>query len=160
MEQCEWHQALVNSRRPDPCIYLPSDIVFACHATRSIASKGRVRKLKYKFTGPWKIIEPLKDALYAIEHCLTPTGKEKKHTSDLTPYPLELIPFEPINSTDTQYGQLYKPIGTNPFKEAGVKGFSPPSPFQVAHHCLNVGDYKDFHRPSLAELNDKLDLFP
>jgi hypothetical protein len=68
MEQCEWHQALVNSCRPDPRVYVAGDIVFACRATRSIAGKGCVGKLKYKFTRPWKIIEPLKGASYAIEH--------------------------------------------------------------------------------------------
>ena len=79
------------------CRMAQHDIVFARCATRSIASKGRVGKLEYKFTKPWKIIEPLKGASYAIEHCLTPTRMEKKHASDLTPYPLELIPFKPID---------------------------------------------------------------
>jgi hypothetical protein len=91
---------------------------------------------------------------------LTHNRKEKKHASDLTPYPLELILFEPINSANAWYGQLYKPFGANLFEEAGVKGFSPPALFQVAHHYLNVGDYKDFHWPMLAKLNDKLDPFP
>jgi hypothetical protein len=74
---------------------------FAHRATRLDASKGRIGKLEYKFTGPWQIIESLKGASYAIEHCLTPTWKEKKHASDLTLYPSELIPFEPVNGTDT-----------------------------------------------------------
>jgi hypothetical protein len=65
-----------------------------------------------------------------------------------------------LTAADTWYGQLYKPISANPFKEASLKGFSPPAPFQVAHHYLNIGDHKDFHWPLLAELNDKLDPFP
>jgi hypothetical protein len=95
---------------------LPANIIFTRHATCSDASKGRVGKLEYKFTGPWQIIESLKGALYAIKHCLTPTWKEKKHASDLTLYPSELIPFKPIDGADTRYGQLYKPIGAHPFK--------------------------------------------
>jgi hypothetical protein len=71
-----------------------------------------------------------------------------------------LIPFEPVDGANTLYGQLYKPIGANLFKEANLKGFSPPAPFQVAHHYLNVGNYKDFHWPLLAELNDKSNPFP
>jgi hypothetical protein len=136
---------------------LPGDIVFACCATHLDASKGCVGKLKYKFTGSWQIIDSLKGTSYAIEHCLTPTQKEKKHASDLTPYPSELITFEPVDGADTRYGQLYKPIGAHPFKEAGLKGFSPPAPFQVAVRYLNIGNYKDFHWPTLVELNDKFD---
>jgi hypothetical protein len=134
---------------------LPGNIVFACHANHSDASKGHVGKLEYKFTGPWQIIESLKGALYTIEHCLTPTRKEKKHASDLSPYPSELILFKPVDGANTQYGQLYKPISAHPFKEAGLKEFS--APFQVAVQYLNNGNYKDFHWPTLAELNDKFD---
>ena len=157
LEQRDWHCALVNSRRPNPRVYSPGDIVFARRATRSVASKGRVGKLEYKFTGPWRIVKSLRGALYAIEHCHSPSRREKKHASDLTPYPMELIPFEPVDGADTRYGQLYKPIGENPFKEAGLKGFNPAAPFKVAAQFLNVGDYKDFRWPSLAELNDEFD---
>jgi hypothetical protein len=33
-KQCEWHCALINSHRQDPCVYLPGDIVFCtlCYA--------------------------------------------------------------------------------------------------------------------------------
>ncbi len=51
-EQREWHCALINSHRQDPCVYLPSDIVFACCAMHSDAARGRVGKLEYTFTGP------------------------------------------------------------------------------------------------------------
>jgi hypothetical protein len=56
-----------------------------------------------------------------MEHCLKPSRKEKKHALDLTPYPFELITFEPVNGADNRYGQLDKPIGANLFKEAGLK---------------------------------------
>jgi hypothetical protein len=38
-----------------------------------------------------------------------------------------------------------------------LKGFSPPAPFQVAAQYLNIGDYKDFHWSTMAELNDEFD---
>jgi hypothetical protein len=76
------------------------------------------------------------------------------------PYPVELIPFEPIDGPDTQYGQLYCPIGANPFQEAGLKGFNPPAPFQVSQNFLDLGDFKDFWWPTLSELNDELDPHP
>ena len=101
-ETGDWHRAFVNSCRPDPCFNLLGDNVFACATNHSDASKGYVGKLEYKFTGPWQIVESLKGPLYAIEHCPTPTQKEKKHSSDLTPYSSELIPFEPVDGADTQ----------------------------------------------------------
>ncbi len=52
-ETRDWHRALVDSRCPDPGVYSPGDIVFARRATRLDASKGRIGKLEYKFTGPW-----------------------------------------------------------------------------------------------------------
>ena len=47
-----------------------------------------------------------------------------------------------------------------PYKEAGIDGFNPPQPFAIASHFARRGDYKDFHWPTLAELNDELWPFP
>jgi hypothetical protein len=76
--------------------------------------------------------------------------------ADLSPYPAKLIPFEPIDGADTRYGQLYRPIGANPFKEAGLNGFKPPTPFQVSQNFVDVGDFTNFRWPMLSELNDKI----
>ena len=73
----------------------------------------------------------MKGASYELEHCDT-KQKEKKHTSDLSPYPVELIPFQPVDGADTRYGKLYKPISAHPFKESGIKGFSPIQPYKAA----------------------------
>ncbi len=149
-EQREWHRALINSRRCDPCVYSPGDIVFARRATRSDAARGRVGKLEYAFTGPWRVKESLYGASYSLEHCLNAARTQKKHAADLAPYPPELILFEPVDGADTRYGQLYKPLGEHPFKEAGIKGFIPLTPFQVPANFLDVGDFKEFRWPSLA----------
>jgi hypothetical protein len=106
-EQRAYHRKLTNSRRPDPRVYSIGDVVFARRAVRSDASKGRIDKLQYAFTGPWRITAILKGASYELEHCSTPNRKDKKHASDLSSYPLELIPFEPVDGSDTQYGQLH-----------------------------------------------------
>ncbi len=52
------------------------------------------------------IIAALKGALYEPKHCSVPNGKEKKHASDLSLYPIELIPLQPLDGLDTRYGQL------------------------------------------------------
>ena len=154
-EHHEWHRELINSRWQDPRVYSPGNIVFARRVIRSDASRECVGKLEYKFTGPWRIVASLHGGSYSIKHCLKPSRTEKKHASDLSPYPAELIPFEPVDGADTRYGQLYKPIGANPFKEAGLEGFNPPTPFRVAQNFLDIGDFKDFRWPTLSELNDE-----
>ena len=116
--------------------------------------------MEYKFTGPWWIVASLHGRSYSLEHCLHPKQTEKKHASDLTPYTSKSIPFKPVDGADTRYGQLYCPIGANPFNEAGLKGFKHPAPFWVSQNFLEVGDFKDFHWPTLSELNDDIEPYP
>ena len=78
----------------------------------------------------------------------------------LVSYPPELIPFESLDSADNRYGQLHNRIGKSPYKEAGIEGFTPLRPFQIASHYLTKGDYRDFHFPTLAELNKENSPFP
>ncbi len=159
-EQSEWHLALINSHQQDPCVYLPGDIVFACRATRSDAAHGHVGKLEYAFTDPWRVKASLHGRSYLLENCHNVARTEKKHAANLALYPPEMIPFEPVSGADTRYGKLYKPIREHPFKEAGIKGFIPPSPFQVPANFLDIGDFKDFCWPTLTELINELEPFP
>jgi hypothetical protein len=85
-----------------------------------------------------------------------PTRKDKKHASNLSPYPLELIPFQPVKGSGTCCGQLHKPIKANPFKEAGIDGFKPFSPFKVTAQYLTTVTALAFHWPSLSELNNEM----
>jgi hypothetical protein len=126
-----WHRELVNSRRRDPRVYRKGDIVFSRQATRSNAARGLVDKLQYSFTVPWKIITSLLGGSYELKHCLNPKRRDKKYAAALLPYPLELIPFQPIDGANNRYGKLNKIISEHPFKEAGLKGFAPPTPFAV-----------------------------
>jgi hypothetical protein len=66
-EQCKRHRALFNSRRKDPRVYSPGDIVFAWRATQSDASCGHVGKLEYKFMGPWQVMKSLHGGSYSIQ---------------------------------------------------------------------------------------------
>jgi hypothetical protein len=61
--------------------------------------QGQADKLTYPFTGPWQITAKLHGASYELEHCST-KSKEKKHASDLSPYPIELIPFQPLEGAN------------------------------------------------------------
>jgi hypothetical protein len=88
----------------------------------------------HPFTGPWRIVDSLPGASYKLEFTSNPTWRKKKHASDLSPYPPELIPFQPVDGPDNQYSSLYKTIRNLPYKEAGIKGFAPPQPFAVAVH--------------------------
>jgi hypothetical protein len=114
----------------------------------------------HPFTGPWRIVALLLGASYKLEFTSDPKRHEKKHASNLSPYPPELIPFQPVDGPDKQYSQLYKPIGKSPYKEAGIKGFEPPQPFTIVEHFAHCGDFHNFHFPTLFELNNKFKPFP
>ncbi len=134
--------------------------MFAQQAVQSDARKGRVDKLQYAFTGPWRVTSVLSGASYKLEHCKNTGRKEKKHAADLSPYLPGLIPIQPVDGADMRYGQLYKPITVHPFKEAGLKGFMPRQPFQVSTSNLaEIRTGSDSHWPSLSELNDKITPF-
>ena len=154
-EQRARHCEFVNARRPDPKLFAIGDIVFARRAVRSDASGGVVDKLTYPFTGPWQIIAKLKGASYKIEHCTSKT-KDKCHASDLSPYPVKLIPFQPIDGADNQFGQLYCKIKEHPYKEAGINGFTPPTPFVAPSTFITASDALRFTWPTLAELNEDI----
>jgi hypothetical protein len=159
-EQRTYHQELVNLRRPGPRTYSVGNVLFARGAVRSDAAKGPINKLQYAFTGPWRITAILKATLYKLQHCSTPHQKDNRHASDLSPYPLEPIPFEPVKGSDNRYGQLHKPIKASPFKEAGINGFKPISPFKVMSNYLTTDSALAFHWPSLSELSDDIAPFP
>ncbi len=123
------------------------------------AKRGIVDKLQYAFTGPWRVTAILTGASYELEGC-DHKQKEKKHASDLSPYPVELIPFQPVNGANTRYEQLYKPISANPFKEAGLKGFDPIQPYKVSANFSITNQCAAFYWLSLSELNDEFAPFP
>jgi hypothetical protein len=54
----------------------------------------------------------------------------------------------------------HKPFGPLLYKEAGIKGFTPPQPFAVASHFARQGNFQDFHFPTLSELNNEFKPFP
>ena len=136
------------------------DVVFARRATRSDSKRGKVDKLMHPFTGPWRVTESLPGASYALEFVHNTKHTDKKHASDLSPYPLKMTPFEPLDGADNRYSQLYKPIGASPFKEAGTNGFTPPQPFQLPSHFLTKGDFRNFHWPTVSKLNNEISPFP
>jgi hypothetical protein len=111
-KHCTWHRELINSHHCNPHIFHVGDIVFAQWATHSDAARGQVSKLKFAFTGPWQMMVDLPGGFYAIKHCHHP-NQDKKHALSLTPYPNNLIPFQPIDGPDSQFSQLY-PIGEHP----------------------------------------------
>ncbi len=106
-EHCAYHHEFINANRPNPQVYAVGDIVFARRAVRSGTQRECVNKLQYTFTRPWKVTSVLPGTSYELEHCKNAGRKDKKHAADLSPYPPELIPFQPVDGADTRYGQLY-----------------------------------------------------
>ena len=154
------HREFINARRPNPKIYAIGDTVFARRAVKSVASRGQVGKLQYAYTGPWRVTRILDGASYELQHLRHAHRKEKKHAADLSPYPEELIAFEPLDGPDNRYGQLHKPISADRFDNAGLHGFLPSNPYR--QHDDNIpSNYlmakESFKWPSLSDLNDELD---
>ena len=95
-EKRSYHRELVNACWPDPHVYSVGDIVFARCAVKSDSKRGIIDKLQYAFTGPWQVTAILKGASYELVHCNNNKKFEKKHASDLSPYPTELIPLNQL----------------------------------------------------------------
>jgi hypothetical protein len=144
---------------PNPKLYSIGDIVFACHAVRSDASRGQVDKLAYTFTGPWRITAKLHGTSYKVEHCAS-KSKYKWHALDLSPYPAKLISLHLLDGADNQYGQIHKHISENLFIQAGIKGFVPPLPFNVPAQYMTANQCLGFQWPTLTELNKELFPYP
>jgi len=155
-EQRTAHRELVNSRRPDPKLWNLGDIVFARRQTRSDKGRGIVGKLQYAHTGPWRVIARLDGASYELEHCLKEGVKTKKHASHLSPFPLPLVPFQPIDGPDNRYSQINRPIAKAPYELAGIQGFEPLQPFKLPPVSHYSSIHEQFHWLSLSELNDEM----
>ena len=48
----------------------------------------------------------------------------------LSSFPLEMIPFKPVDGPDNHYGQIYTHMRENPHSDAGIEGFNPTEPFK------------------------------
>eukprot|EP00956_Cyclotella_meneghiniana_P028882 scaffold68484_cov41-Cyclotella_meneghiniana.AAC.4 len=176
-EQRAMHRELINSARPDPLIYEVGDHVFARRTVQSSKHKERVGKLEFAYTGPWVVTRRLKGASYECRH--ESSGKISKfHASHLSPVPVELIPFTPIDGADHRFGQSNKPLANDAYRIAGLDGFVPPQPFampgrqeftnddiprdesiQGSSNLIEFGSHDetiDIHFPSLWELNQEL----
>ena len=159
-EHRSYHRERINSLRRDPRVFNVDDIVFARRATRSDSKRGKVGKLMYAMTGPWRVVEKLPGGSYRIVHCSNKNRYDKKHASDLYPYPLELVPFEPVDGPDTRFSQIWRPISKQPYAEAGIKGFEPLQPFKLPANFADVAHDPETHWPSLQELIDDMEPFP
>jgi hypothetical protein len=100
-------------------------------------------------------VSKLHGASYEIEHC-TSKARDKKHASNLSPYPAELIPFHPLDGADNQFGRLHRKFKEHPYREAGITGFTPPTPFVVPAQFLTTDDALRFTWPTLAKLNEEM----
>jgi hypothetical protein len=74
-EHRAYHHELINSRRPDPCIYSVGNIVFARRALNLMLWKATlISWLTYSLD---LITAILKGTLYKLEHCSTSHRKER-----------------------------------------------------------------------------------
>ena len=149
-----YHREHANLSRDLPKKYSLGDFAFSRRSVKSDKSKGVVAKVKSPYTGPWEITKVLPGSSYEIRHKFS--GElGKRHAAHLSPFPLQLVPFEPVDGADNRYSQMYQPIKKDPYEEAGIKGFKPYQPFreQLPAIGLSAAASASLHFPSLAELN-------
>ena len=48
----------------------------------------------------------------------------------MSPVPPDMQDFAPLDGVDSRYGQLYRPINSDAYKQGGVEGFIPVNPFK------------------------------
>jgi hypothetical protein len=159
------HREYVNARRPDPIIFKINDIVWNRRQIQSNSKRGIVGKLRFKQTGPWKIIEKLSGGSYKLQLQSNPTRTDKKHASELSLFPHKLIPFPQLAGTDNAYSKLHKDFNTDPYSEAGLKGYDEYNLAQTwqlqnpqmsfAKHLPRT-HYTVDPFPTLQELNDEM----
>ena len=165
-EHRRMHREYINARRPDPTIFQPGDIVWCRRQIQSNKKRQIVGKLRFKQTGPWKIMEKLKGGSYKLQLLNNEKRSDKKHASELSMFPQKLVPLPQLAGTDNTYSQIHKKLSDDPFSEAGIKGYNGydlSQPWQIkdtqiaafARHIpqayLQVEPF-----PTLQELNDTL----
>ena len=119
-----YHHEYINSRRPNQRLYPVGDVVFVRRSVKSVKKRGLVGKLMNAFTGPWRILSKLHGSSYEVEHVQT-HRVTKRYAAHLSPFPLEMIPFKPVDGPDNRYGQIYTPMRANLYSDAGIKGLEP-----------------------------------
>ena len=137
------------------------DYVFTNVQIQSKQSTGTVRKLSYVKRGPYKIIKLWPSGSYTLQNSTGTTIK--KHGSDLYLCPKELIPFNPINTSDRNFSELNKKMVSNPYEKIRIDGYSPSQPWcaPAAYAKLEKMDpiqYPTF--PTVEELDNEIDNWP
>ena len=104
-------------------------------------------------TGQRHILTKLHGSPYEAKHVRTHTIT-KRHTAHLLPFPLEIVPFQPVDGPNNRFGQIYIPIQKSPYSEAGIKGFHPTEPYKPAQFSVmaTLPADKAVEFPTLAEL--------
>ena len=159
------HREYINARRPDPFLFNLGDFVWCRRQIQSNKKRGIVGKLRFKQTGPWKIIEKMKGGSYKLQLCENEKRTDKKHASELSMFPEKLIPYPQLSGTDHAYSKINKKITDNPFSEAGIKGYTGydlAQPWQIKNShasfakCAPSAYLKVDDFPSVHDLNDEL----
>ena len=147
---------LINAHRGNPRIFEVGDRVSSRCTVRLDKKIGIVAKVHNLYTGPWEVIRKELGSSYKLQHVVT-KRLDKRHTVHVSPFLIQLLPFEQVDGPDNQYGQIHMPMKKDPCIEARMKGFKPYQP------CVELPSLKALiimsggcKFPSLAKPNDEL----
>jgi hypothetical protein len=108
--------------------------------------------------GPYKLTKLYPRGSYNLESLKSPSLVIfKKHGADLYPCPQYIKPFLHLKSSDYQFGNVYKGITSNLYKNAPISKFDPATPWAAP---ATYADILMEPFPSLSELDAKYDFWP
>jgi hypothetical protein len=81
----------------------------------------------------------------------------KTHRADLYPCPQLIKPFPLVKSSEYQFGNIHKGVTPNPYENASISNFQPPTPWAAlaASAYLTMEPF-----PSLSQMDAKFDSWP
>jgi hypothetical protein len=166
----EEHRALHRERRNSQLQHAKkfniNDIVFTNVQVQSNAKKGRVKKLSYSRRGPYKIVKSHPSGSYDLQLLHNPQRAiTKKHGSELIICPKELVPMQPLDSSDQRFSNLNKKPSENPYQGANIQGYIPVQPWAaapaaVAEIPISTDEPMPEVFPTVEQLDNEIDSWP
>ena len=155
------HREYRNAQLSNPKKFKLHDIVFMNVQVQSKAKQGKVAKLSYTRRGPYKIINSYPSGSYELELVSNPSAaRVKKHGSQLILCPKDLLPHQPIQSSDQIFSEFNKKTLPNPFKEAHIEGYTPATPWASSAAAAHSHLESSQPSPSMIASDTAIEAFP
>ena len=111
--------------------------MLARRSVKSNKAKNVVDKTKFAYTGPCAVTKKLKGPSYELTHTIS-KKITVKHAMHMSPVPPNMQAFAPLDGVASRYGQLYRRINRDAYKQGDIEGFLPKNPFKGFKVCRDA----------------------